>query len=112
MIALYAFVLQVFLGTLMPLPMSGHADPLCSGLLDGMDVDRVPVDETPAHGAHKLCCPPAAAMAGMDQLGGPASIAIAWSAASVVRFAWRDEDRPGARGPPGSIPHPRGPPIV
>ncbi len=110
-IALYAFVLQVFLGTLMPLPAHGHADPLCSGLVDGVAVDA---DRGPAgsgHGAHKLCCTSVAAVSGAVQPGLSSSETV-WPAQAVTRLTWRDEARPGARGPPGSISQPRGPPVT
>jgi hypothetical protein len=108
-IALYALVLQVFLATLMPLPAAGHADPICSGLMDGGSSAQGP--EEPSHGHHKLCCTSVAAIAGADQPG-LASSTVVWPVASVTRLTWRDEARQGARGPPGSIRHPRGPPAV
>ncbi|KQP05744.1 hypothetical protein ASF26_10165 [Methylobacterium sp. Leaf93] len=108
-IALYAFVLQIFLATLMPLPAAGHADPICSGLMDGEFAAQQPDGST--HVGHKLCCTSAVATVLADQ---PvlASSAIVWPAPSVIHLVWRDVAYLGTRGPPGSIPHPRGPPAA
>lgn len=108
-IALYAFVLQIFLATLMPLPAAGHVDPICSGLMEGELAAQRP--DSPSHDGHKLCCTSAVATILTDQ---PvlASSAIVWSTPSVIHLIWRDVADLSARGPPGSIPHPRGPPAA
>lgn len=108
-VALYAFVLQVFLGTLMPLGAQGHPGPICAGLVEGGGSDQAPAE--PGHGVHTLCCTSVTVLAGTDA---PilASSAIVWPVTALLRPAWPDEARPHARGPPRSIPHPRGPPVV
>ena len=108
-IALYAFVLQVFLATLMPLPAAGHADAVCSGLMDSERAAQGP--DEPSHGSHKLCCTSAGVTAVADQ---PVlvSSAILWPVSTVIRPIWNGVSLLGARGPPCSIPHPRGPPAA
>lgn len=108
-IALYVFVMQVFLATLLPLPAAGHADPICSGLVEGELAAQQP--DGSSHVGHKLCCTSAVATILADQ---PtlASSAIVWPVPSVIHLIWRDVASPGVRGPSGSIPHPRGPPAA
>ena len=108
-IALYAFVLQAFLGGLMPVPAFGTGSPICAASSDAPVGDDAPAQ--PAHGPHTLCCTAVAAFAAADHPGLTSS-AIVWPARIVVRVAWRDEAWISARGPPGSIPHPRGPPAA
>lgn len=108
-IALYALVLQVFLGTLMPLPSLGHVGPLCSSLTDGTDTDQSPVKS--GHGKHDFCCTSASAVAVATVIGLVSSQTV-WPLSAGIRLTWLSEARPGGRGPPGTIPQPRGPPIV
>lgn len=107
-VALYAFVLQAFLGGLAPLP--AHAGVLCLGQSDaGAPGGGGPDDAGAVH--HHACCT-AASVAGGGEQPLPCVTAILWPPRVAARVAWRGETAVAARGPPGSIAHPRGPPSV
>ncbi|MBP1182346.1 hypothetical protein [Methylobacterium sp. PvR107] len=103
-LALYAFVLQAFLGGLMPLPAA--AEGLCA---QHAASDAAP-DKALPHG-HGACC--TAAQATTTALPGrAASAVIVWRTAAASRPAWAMTDGPRARAPPGGIASPRGPPAA
>ncbi len=106
-IALYAFVLHGFVAGLMPLPFPLHGGLPCLGQIDGDG--PAPDGATPAH--HPSCCTAPGIVANAED---PALVAagIVWPRQSAIRIAWNAEPRKTARGPPGSIAHPRGPPTV
>jgi hypothetical protein len=103
-LALYAFVLQAFLGGLMPLPAA--ADGLCA---QHAARDAAP-DKALPHG-HADCCTAAQATA-TALPARAASVAIAWAAAAATTPAWTMIAGPRARAPPGGIASPRGPPAA
>lgn len=106
-IALYAFVLHAVLSGLVPLPSAASHGLLCLGQTDDLD------SGTPngAHTHHLPCCTVAGSMlhAALPEIM-PRS--IIWPTPVVCRHAWQRGSSASARGPPGSIPHPRGPPFV
>ncbi|NEU12078.1 hypothetical protein G3T14_08030 [Methylobacterium sp. BTF04] len=106
-VALYALVLHAFLGGLMPLPSPLHGGALCLGQTDGGGADP----DTGGVVHHQPCCtvPGLFAKAEDPVL---AAAAIVWPPRGATRIAWRSEVRVAARGPPGSIAHPRGPPTL
>ncbi|MGU3359571.1 hypothetical protein ACLBWX_04475 [Methylobacterium sp. M6A4_1b] len=106
-IALYAFVLHATLSGLVPLPVSSAHGILCLGQSD----DAGPGAPDPAHAHHQPCCTVAGPML---QAALPEVVArtIIWPVRTASRVAWRRESLVSARGPPGAIPHPRGPPVV
>jgi hypothetical protein len=103
-LALYAFVLQAFLGGLMPIPAG--ADGLCA---QHAASDAAPGKALP-HG-HGDCC--TAAQASATALPArAASAVIVWTIAAASRPAWAMTDGPRARASPGGIASPRGPPAA
>ncbi|MDB5646968.1 MAG: hypothetical protein JWQ05_2637 [Methylobacterium sp.] len=108
-IALYAFVLHAVLGGLVPLPASVSHGILCLGQMD--DAGSVPGAPDPSHAHHQPCCTVAGPM--LDATSpATAPLAIVWPPRHVSRIAWQANSSVSARGPPGSIPHPRAPPAV
>lgn len=106
-IALYAFVLHGFVAGLLPLPSPLHGNAPCLGQIDADG--HAPDGATSAH--HPACCTaPGIVATAEDPL--LAVAAIVWPPRPAVRLAWRTEMQKTARGPPGSIAHPRGPPTV
>jgi hypothetical protein len=103
-LALYAFVLQAFLGGLMPVPAA--AEGLCAQHAAG---DAAPGKALP-HG-HGDCC--TAAQASATALPArAASAVIVWTTAAASCPTWATTDGPRARAPPGGIASPRGPPAA
>nr|WP_276592526.1 MULTISPECIES: hypothetical protein [unclassified Methylobacterium] len=101
-LALYAFVLQAFLGGMMPLPAA--ADGLCA---QHAASDTIP-DKLPAHG-HSDCC--TAAQIPVSAL--PSRVAptiVAWTSEARGGAAYRTVSQIGARAPPDHSVSPRGPP--
>jgi hypothetical protein len=109
-IALYALVLQAVLGGLMPLPSAVDHGVLCLGQAGDEDTGQV---QNPAaeHHAHLPCCTVPGAVLG-PILPEPSAQAVAWPPRVVTRLAWRFDAPVRARGPPGTFPHPRGPPVA
>lgn len=104
-LALYAFVLQAFLGGLMPIPATGAN--LCAQHATG---DAPPGKALPHD--HGDCCTAAQpGAAALPARTAPAS-AIAWSAENAPRPLWTMIAEPRARAPPGSVASPRGPPAA
>ncbi|WP_267424275.1 hypothetical protein [Methylobacterium sp. GC_Met_2] len=101
-LALYAVVLQVFLGGLMPLPAA--ADGLCA---QHAASDTMP-DRLPAHD-HGDCCT-AAQFPGTALPDRVAPTVVAWTAEARGKAAYRTVSRIGARAPPDRSVSPRGPP--
>jgi len=101
-LALYAFVLQAFLGGLMPIPAA--AGGLCA---QHAASDSTP-NGLPAHG-HGDCCTVAQAT-GTALPARVAPAIIAWTAEDRGGPAYRDVDRTGTRAPPDRSVSPRGPP--
>ncbi|MCJ2086863.1 hypothetical protein MKK88_12800 [Methylobacterium sp. E-005] len=101
-LALYAFVLQAFLGGLMPIPATA------AGLCAQHAASDLVSDRLPAHG-HGDCC--TAAQATGTVL--PARVApaiVAWTSENRGGPAYRSVSRVGARAPPDRSVSPRGPP--
>ena len=108
-IALYAFVLQGFLGGLMPGLVGADGRVLC---LSGTTVG--PGDPAPdgqALHTHAECCT-AAQIAATAMAPQPSSALVAWPVRLTVKIAFAVEAANGARAPPGAMPQPRGPPAV
>ncbi|WCS24945.1 hypothetical protein LOK46_28125 [Methylobacterium sp. NMS14P] len=103
-LALYALLLQAFLGGLMPLPTT--TDGLCAQHSDGPAVPGAPVP----HG-HGDCCT-AAQVTGPALPPRPAAIGVRWAVAVNRHPAWPLTRSVGARAPPGTIASPRGPPTA
>jgi len=103
-LALYALLLQAFLGGLMPLPKT--IDGLCAQHSDGSAVPGAPLP----HG-HGDCCT-AAQATGPALPPRPAAIGVRWAVATNRHSAWPFTDSVGARAPPGTIASPRGPPTA
>jgi hypothetical protein len=101
-LVLYAFVLQAFLGGLMPLPAS--ADGLCA---QHAASDSAP--DRPAQKAHGTCCT-AAHASGAALPPRPDQAAITWPAMSDARAAGGTLARHRPRAPPDRSASPRGPP--
>jgi hypothetical protein len=106
-IALYAFVLHAVLSGLVPLPVSASHGILCLGLND--DAGPGVPDSTHAH--HQPCCTVAGPML-HAALPDVSARTIVWPARAMRRVTWSRAASVSARGPPGAIPHPRGPPTV
>jgi hypothetical protein len=106
-IALYAFVLHAVLSGLVPLPVASAHGILCLGQTD--DAGPGAPDSTHAH--HQPCCTVAGPML-QAALPEVAPRAVVWPDRAASRVAWHRESSVSARGPPGTIPHPRGPPAV
>lgn len=103
-LALYAFVLQAFLGGLMPLPVT--ADGLCA---QHAAADSVP-DQLPAHG-HGDCCT-ATQATGTVLPPRTAPVMTIWKAEARGGPAYRTVGQLGPRAPPDRSASPRGPPSV
>lgn len=103
-LALYAFVLQAFLGGLMPIPAA--ADGLCAqhAASDAAPGKALPHD-------HGDCCT-ATQTAATALPARAAAAVIAWETATASDPAWAMADGPRARAPPGGIASPRGPPAA
>lgn len=106
-IALYAFVLHAVLSGLVPLPVSASHGILCLGSTD----DAGPAVPDSAHAHHQPCCTVAGPML-HAALPDVSARTIVWPARATSRVTWSREASVSARGPPGTIPHPRGPPTV
>ena len=105
-IALYAFVLQAFLGGLMPAPILGDGHVLC---LSSSPASGDPSPDRPH--VHADCCT-AVHVAAVALAPGAAAATLAWPRRRVANAAFPREAANGARAPPHSIAHPRGPPVV
>jgi hypothetical protein len=101
-LALYAFVLQAFLGGLMPLPAA--ADGLCAQHAASASIH----DRMPAHG-HGDCCT-AAQVPGTALPPRVAPALVAWTAGTRGGPGYRTVGQIGARAPPDHSVSPRGPP--
>lgn len=101
-LALYAVLLQAFLGGLMPMP--GSADGLCASQAAA---DQAPGTAVPP--GHGDCCT-AARTAGSALPPRPAPHGIAWTAGAGLRLIRPRIEAPAARAPPDGIAEPRGPP--
>ncbi|WP_375464126.1 hypothetical protein [uncultured Methylobacterium sp.] len=108
-IALYALVLQAFLGGLMPVAVGQGGEVLC---LSGTDVQAGnPAPDRSAPHGHADCCTAAhVAAAAVAPRASPAIAAWPMRRSAIVTFA--ADAANGPRAPPGSIAHPRGPPVV
>ncbi|WP_341872680.1 hypothetical protein [Methylorubrum extorquens] len=106
MIALYALVLQAFLGGLAPLPVVPLGGVICA------EHERSTL--TSDHGSacqHHACCTAAQAA----QLLQPLLLAfatVAWAPSHLVSASWSDAGTVRARAPPDHSVSPRGPPTV
>ena len=113
-VALYAFVLHAVLGGLVSLPSTPGHGILCLGLSEGdagASVASGSQSPDTGHHAHPPCCTvPGSVVAGLPPEF--AAGAVAWPARAAVHLAWRPEAVVAARAPPGTIAHPRGPPVV
>lgn len=108
-IALYALVLQAFLGGLAPVSAAGPAGVLCLHEAGSEPADDDP--SLPAHDHHAACC----TAAGHAPTAEPPLIvatAIAWPPRLATRVAWFEDGTVRARAPPGSVASARGPPVV
>ncbi|WP_457104783.1 hypothetical protein [Methylobacterium sp. P5_C11] len=103
-LALYAFVLQAFLGGLMPVPAA--ADGLCA---QHAASDAEPGKTLP-HG-HGDCCT-AAQATGAALPARPAPAVLAWDPEAAFQPNWTMPDRRRARAPPDGLAAPRGPPAA
>lgn len=103
-LALYAVLLQTFLGGLMPMP--GPADGLCA---QHVQVEQVPGTTVPP--GHGDCCTAVqAAGAALPPRANPEP--VAWTAGGGLGVDPRMLEVPAARAPPGRIAAPRGPPAA
>ncbi|WP_142585801.1 hypothetical protein [uncultured Methylobacterium sp.] len=107
-LALYALVLQAFLGGLMPL--AGPGDIHCAPAEAAGQAPGAASHDKASHD-HAACC--VAAQAAATALPGrepavtsarprPAAAPVAWAATADFN----------PRAPPGALPHPRGPPVA
>lgn len=103
-LALYALLLQAFLGGLMPWPAT--TDGLCA-----QHSDPAAIPEAPVPHRHGDCCT-AAQATGPALPPRPAVTALRWAAAADLHPAWPLTGSIGARAPPGTIASPRGPPTA
>jgi hypothetical protein len=101
-LALYAFVLQAFLGGLMPIPAA--ADGLCA---QHTVTDAAPGKPLPHH--HGDCCT-AAQAAGSALPARTVHTPVAWTTEQGDSPAYRSIDRHCPRAPPDRSASPRGPP--
>jgi hypothetical protein len=101
-LALYAVVLQAFLGGLMPIPAA--ADGLCA---QHAASDSIP-DRLPAHGHGDCCTAARATVTALTPRVAP--VTLAWTAEARGGPAYRDVGQLGARAPPDRCGSPRGPP--
>ncbi|MEA1833445.1 DUF2946 family protein [Methylobacterium durans] len=104
MIALYALLLQAFLGGLAPLAPVLSGDVICAH-----DGTGAPGDGGPACHQH-ACCTLAQAMHGLPAVSDFAT--VLWSPASVAPAPWRAAGPIRARAPPDPSVGPRGPPAA
>lgn len=108
-VVLYAFVLQGFLGGLLPIRMLDHAGYLCSQAAETVPDGDGPIKAPPHHAA--ACC--VAAHATLDAGAPlPAMAMAAWPPRASGVAIRTPELRVAARAPPGSISLARGPPTV
>src|ERR1700712_1031445 len=90
-IALYAFVLQAFLGGLMPMAPAGPDGILCLTLDTHGPADAGPF--APAAHHHGDCCTAAQLAAGAAPPQ-PLATALAWSLRAATRIAWAPASEP------------------
>ncbi len=108
-IVLYAFVLQGFLGGLLPVRMLDHAGFLCSQAAETARNGDDPIKVPAQHGA--ACC--IAAHGAADAAPPvPAMMTLVWPLREASSLVSRPEIRVAARAPPGSISLARGPPTA
>ncbi|MCJ2035172.1 hypothetical protein [Methylobacterium sp. J-068] len=107
-IALYAFILHAVLGGLAPLPSVLDHGVLCLGQIDGASAD--PGDPAAAHHGPAACCTVPSALGALLPEG--VTQPVSWPRGVVNVVDWRTQSPVSARGPPGTIAHPRGPPTV
>lgn len=108
-IVLYAFVLQGFLGGMLPIRMLDHAGFLCAQAAETARNGDDPIKTPAQHGA--ACC--IAAHCDVDAVPPlPATATLAWPLRQAKRTVGRPEIRVAARAPPGSISFARGPPTA
>lgn len=105
-IALYALVLQAFLGGLVPLP----APPLGGVICAEHSGSSAPDDQAPACHQHACCTAAQAAHLLHPLLSVFAT--VAWASPWVVPAPWRDAGTAQARAPPDQSVSPRGPPTA
>jgi hypothetical protein len=105
-IALYALVLQAFLGGLVPLPSGPVGNVICAEHGDA----GAPSDQGPACHQHACCAAAQAAQPLPPLLSAFAT--VAWSPLRVSDAAWRDAGPVQARAPPDRSVSPRGPPAA
>ena len=101
-IALYALLLQTFLGGLAPLPLTHIGNEICAQD-NGFGVPR---EQEPAC-LHKACCTAVHANELLQPLL-TAFVTVVWVPTRVITAQWREPGSAQARAPPG----PRGPPAV
>ncbi|WP_132251282.1 hypothetical protein [Methylobacterium segetis] len=104
-IALYALLLQAFLGGLAPLPPAALTDAICAH--DGSG--------SPEGGAalcHPHACCTLAQAAELLPPGASAFAAVLWSPGIAAPAPWRAADLIRARAPPDPSVSPRGPPTL
>ncbi|MDQ0448649.1 hypothetical protein QO012_003160 [Methylobacterium aerolatum] len=107
--ALYALVLQAFLGGVLSAGLSGPDHRLCLGTV-GTDDDGGPAKPSPAH-ANCECCT-AAHVHPASHAPILAVSTVAWPRRGAVSLAWRPEVVAVPRAPPRFRAHARAPPIV
>lgn len=108
-VVLYAFVLQGFLGGLLPIRMLDHAGFLCSQVADSARNGDDPIKTPAQHGA--ACCIAAHAVADATPPL-PGVVTLVWPLREARLPVRSPEIRVAARAPPGSIPLARGPPTA
>lgn len=113
-LALYALVMQTFLGGLAPLPMASAAglpfDVHCLDKADGAGSGDPAAPYTPAH-QHGCCCTAAQPVAASPPPL-PAMASIAWPPRVAVQLVWRMTVAAPARAPPGTLASARAPPVA
>lgn len=108
-VVLYAFVLQGFLGGLLPIRMLDHAGFLCAQAADSARNGEDPIKAPAQHAA--ACCI-AAHVAADATPPLPAMVTLVWPLREAKLPTRGPEIRVAARAPPGSIPLARGPPTA
>lgn len=107
-VALYAFVMQAFLGGIVASAAAApSALPFDVHCLDKADPTT---PQAPAH-HHAGCCTAAHPAAGTPSPL-PAMTSIVWPARRVVRVVWRMEGVASARAPPFTLASARAPPVA
>jgi hypothetical protein len=113
-LALYAFVMQAFLGGLAPLPMASAAalpfDIHCLDKFEEAGRTDPAAPHAPAH-QHGCCCTAAQPIAGSPPPQ-PAMALVAWPPRRAVQLVWKMAAALPARAPPRTLASARAPPLV